>query len=125
MRPPRCIDDRLPWLVGLHTPAEDRWFYRERVFPTCAVWGALARGKLVGALAFRAGWVDQLYVAPSEQGRGVGRALLAIAQSSSRELRLWALQHNLHARRFYERRGFMAIETTDGAGNEEHEPDVL
>jgi hypothetical protein len=28
------------------------------------------------------------------------------------------------ARRFYERHGFVAVEHTDGAGNEEREPDV-
>ncbi|WP_192800843.1 hypothetical protein [Brucella tritici] len=27
-----AFDDRLPWLAGLHTPAEEQWFYKERVF---------------------------------------------------------------------------------------------
>jgi hypothetical protein len=34
------FDAALPSLAGLHTPDEDRWFFRERVFKTCAVWGA-------------------------------------------------------------------------------------
>jgi GNAT superfamily N-acetyltransferase len=40
-------------------------------------------------------------------------------------LRLWTFQKNEGARRFYERHGFDVVEMTDGAGNEEHEPDVL
>ena len=27
----------LPWLADLHTPDEDRWFFRERVFVECEV----------------------------------------------------------------------------------------
>ena len=34
------FDHALPWLAGLHTPDQDIWFYRERVFATCTVWGA-------------------------------------------------------------------------------------
>lgn len=33
-------------------------------------------------------------------------------------------QLNDKARRFYERRGFVAVEFGDGTGNEEGEPDV-
>jgi len=35
-----AFDHALPALVGLHTPKEDQWFLRERVFTTCEVWGA-------------------------------------------------------------------------------------
>jgi putative acetyltransferase len=35
-----AFDERLPWLTGLHTPDEDRAFFRERVFADCEVWGA-------------------------------------------------------------------------------------
>jgi len=38
--------------------------------------------------------------------------------------RLWAFQRNQRARVFYEHRGFVAAEFTDGAGNEEREPDM-
>ena len=37
---------------------------------------------------------------------------------------LWTFQRNTGARRFYERNGFIAVELTDGASNEEREPDV-
>ncbi|WP_298279395.1 hypothetical protein [uncultured Bradyrhizobium sp.] len=37
---------------------------------------------------------------------------------------LWTFQRNARARRFYEARGFVAVEQTDGSRNEEQEPDV-
>jgi putative acetyltransferase len=115
----------LPWLAGLHTQDEDRRFYRERVFPTCTVWGAFDNDGLVGIVAFREDWIDQLYVLPRAQGRGVGTALLEIAKSQAKKLSLWTFQRNDAARRFYERRGFAAAKETDGSENEEREPDVL
>jgi ribosomal protein S18 acetylase RimI-like enzyme len=39
-------------------------------------------------------------------------------------LQLWVFQKNVGARRFYERHGFRLVELTDGAGNEENEPDA-
>ncbi len=119
-----AFDARLPWLAGLHSPAEDRWFFRERVFTDCAVWGALD-ATVVGFIAFREGWIDQLYVLPRWQGQGVGQALLKIAKKTWPSLDLWTFQRNVEARRFYERQGFIAIDQTDGSRNEEHEPDVL
>ena len=41
-----------------------------------------------------------------------------------RRLQLWTFQRNAQARRFYEARGFVVVEQTDGAGNEEKEPDA-
>jgi hypothetical protein len=35
----RSRDGALPWMKVLHTPEEDRWFFRERVFKTCQLWG--------------------------------------------------------------------------------------
>ena len=119
------FDCALPWLAGLHTPEEDRWFYRERVFASCQVWGAFDRGIMTGLIAFRDGWVDQLYVLPEAHGRGIGGALLQVAKSVFGSLQLWTFQRNDKARRFYQARGFQLIRETDGAQNEETEPAVL
>ena len=115
----------LPSLVGLHTPAQDRAFYRTQVFKACQVWGAEKQSKLVGIIAFREEWIDQLYVLPDAQGRGVGSDLLEVAQRAFPVLSLWTFQRNLKARRFYELNGFVALRKTDGSDNEEKEPDVL
>lgn len=119
-----AFDQAMPRLVGLHTPDEDRWFYRERVFPTCRVWGRFDDDVLSGIIAFRDGWVEQLYVLPAAQGRGVGTELLDVAKGACDRLELWTFQGNAQARRFYEASGFTLIEQTDGARNEEKEPDA-
>lgn len=80
--------------------------------------------KIVGILALRPGWIDQLYVLPNQQRRGVGAALLTLAKTRSPTLELWTFQANLLARRFYEGHGFAAVEQTDGSNNEEREPDI-
>jgi GNAT superfamily N-acetyltransferase len=120
-----AFDRALPTLAGLHTPEEDRWFFRERVFKTCEIWGAFDRDAITGMLAFREDWIDQLYVLPEAQGRGLGTALLQVAQNAFDRLQLWTFQRNAQARRFYQARGFALIQETDGAQNEEKEPDAL
>jgi putative acetyltransferase len=119
-----ALDERLPWLAGLHTPAEDAAFFRDKVFVECEVWGAIDE-QMIGFIAFREGWIDQLNVLPHRQNQGAGLALLRIAQAASPSLLLWTFQRNAPARRFYEKQGFVAIKETDGSGNEEQEPDVL
>ncbi|MBW6420137.1 GNAT family N-acetyltransferase [Rhizobium sp. XQZ8] len=119
------FDARLPWLAGLHTAEEDRGYWSGPLFKSCEIWGAERNGKLLGVIAFRQGWIDQLYILPEAQGQGIGSALLEVAKAAHPELRLWTFKCNTEARRFYEARGFKAIEETDGSGNEEKEPDVL
>jgi GNAT superfamily N-acetyltransferase len=115
----------MPTLAGLHTPEEDRRFFRECVFKTCEVWGAFDGKAMTAMLAFREDWIDQLYVLPEAQGRGLGSALLQVAQNAFDRLQLWTFQRNMQARRFYEARGFALVRETDGAHNEEKEPDAL
>jgi putative acetyltransferase len=119
------FDERLPWLAGRHTPEEDRAYFRDRVFVECDLWGAQDESGLVGIIAFRASWIDQLYVLPRYQRSGVGGALLHIAKDANAALSLWTFQRNDGARRFYEANGFTAIRETSGRGNEEQEPDIL
>ncbi len=117
----------LPYLPELHTPEEDLWFFRHRVFAECEVWAA---GAVDAFIAFRQesinqGWVDHLYVGGMHQGRGLGTALLAQAMRSHASLRLRVFQQNAAAILFYQARGFREIERTDGSRNEERAPDVL
>jgi tRNA dimethylallyltransferase len=69
--------------------------------------------RVVGLAAWTDGWLDGLYVLPEEWGSGVaGRlhdaALRGIAERGAQAARLWVLEHNARARRFYERRGWRA-----------------
>src|SRR5258706_3273545 len=119
-----AFDERLPWLAGLHTPEEDRAYFRNHVFANNEVWGAL-EGPLIGFIAFHEDWIDQLYVLPQKQRLGVGRALLQAAMTTFPILMLWTFQQNAPSRRFYESNGFLVIRETDWSANPEREPDVL
>jgi GNAT superfamily N-acetyltransferase len=111
---------------GVH-PDEDapRWV-RERLMVAGEVWVAEdGDGSLLGMAATRPGWVDALYVEPDRWGEGVGSALLDVARGVAGEVvDLWCFAANTRARRFYEAHGFVAVEETDGSGNEEGAPDV-
>jgi GNAT superfamily N-acetyltransferase len=89
------------------------------------MWGAFGAGIMTGFIAFREGWIDQLYVLPGAQGQGIGTALVKVAQDACDQLQLWTFQRNANARRFYEARGFALVRETDGSRNEEKEPDAL
>jgi len=108
-----------------HTPEEDRAFYRDRVFARCTVWAAVESGEIIGFCAVRAGWIDHLYVAQERHGRGVGQTLIAAALKGRRRVRLSTFQHNDRSRRLYRLQAFPEVRLTDGADNEEKEPDVL
>ena len=115
----------LPYLPDLHTPEEDRAFFREHTFVACDVWVAESDGTPAGFCAVRNGWIDHLYVDPAHQGHGMGAALLRKAMSAQKRLALWTFQRNANARRFYEAHGFRCVRLTDGRDNEEREPDAL
>lgn len=115
----------LPTVRQVHTDDQVRGWIREHVVPETETWVALDGDEIVGMLSLLPGWVDQLYVAPGRFGQGIGRRLLDLAKErAGGPLQLWTFQVNDMARRFYERNGFVAVELTDGAGNEEHEPDI-
>ena len=48
-----------------------------------------------------------------------------MVKQGNMEMRLWTLQKNIAARRFYEARGFRLVELNEGWNNEEREPDAL
>ncbi len=89
------------------------------------VWIAELAGAVTGYARFPGAWLDDLYVHPDHQGRGIGTALLDVVKAQRPEgFCLWVFESNAPARAFYERHGLVALEHTDGAGNEERAPDV-
>jgi GNAT superfamily N-acetyltransferase len=115
----------LPHVARAHSDDDVRGWFRDVVVPTRETWVADAAGIVVGVLVLGAASVDQLYVDPSWWNRGAGSRLVALAKARRPEgLELCTFQVNAGARRFYERHGFVAVELTDGATNEEREPDV-
>lgn len=116
----------MPYLRTKHGDEEVRAWMRDTLLPRAEVWVAEIAGRPVGYLALADDVLDQLYVGPGDQGQGVGSLLLAKAKAlRPASLRLYAFQRNHRARDFYETRGFVPVGFSNGAGNEEHEPDVL
>ena len=113
------------FLPTLHTPEEDLAFFGEAI-ERDEVWVAEdGQGRLLGFAALTADELGHLYVDPPAQGQGVGAALFARAQERRpKGFRFWVFQENARARRFYEARGCVVVELTDGRGNEEREPDA-
>jgi ribosomal protein S18 acetylase RimI-like enzyme len=114
----------LDFLPTLHTPDEDR-AHLAGVVAEQDVWVAEEDGQVVGFLALKGGHGTFFYVDPRAHGRGHGTALFREAQRARPEgFDFWVFQANELARRFYEQRGCVPVEFTDGAGNEEKTPDV-
>jgi GNAT superfamily N-acetyltransferase len=110
----------------VHSDDEVRGWFATHVMVVCEPWLAVAgSGELVGLLVLDGRWLEQLYVDPAWTGRGIGSQLVALAmRERPGGLQLWTFAANAGARRFYERHGFVAVEETDGSGNEERAPDV-
>jgi GNAT superfamily N-acetyltransferase len=121
----RSFRAALPTVRLAHDDDQVRAWVRQHVIADTDCWVAVDGDEVVAMLSLLPGWVDQLYVAPERTGEGIGRRLLDLAKErSDGRLELWTFQVNGAARRFYERNGFAAVELTDGAGNDEGEPDV-
>jgi putative acetyltransferase len=118
-------DEAMPWLPVLHTPEEDHAFFAA-VVREQEVWVSVVDNRVAGFAAIAEGFLNHMYVHPDFQERGIGDALFARAKRSCPHgFRLWVFQQNERARRFYERRGAIVVELTDGSGNEEQTPDAL
>ncbi len=107
-----------------YTAAEDRDYFSRVILAKCALWVAEVDGRAAGFMAIAGDFIDQLYVAPEHQRRGIGRALIAHARRLSPSgLRLYTLQINVNARAFYETDGFVAVKF-GVSPPPESEPDV-
>ncbi|HLK57658.1 MAG TPA: GNAT family N-acetyltransferase [Chthonomonadaceae bacterium] len=128
----------LPFAPSAHSDEEVRSWIANRLIPAGNVTVAVTTlesghgetEEVVGMMALEReegfGWIDQLYLAPSAVGRGIGTQLLERARAELEPpIRLYTFQANTGARRFYERHGFRALAFGDGTGNEEGCPDVL
>ena len=67
-------------------------------------------GAPVGFATVSPGWLRNLFVVPAEWGHGAGGALhdeaVEVLRGHGAGARLWVLEENPRARRFYERRGW-------------------
>lgn len=110
--------------AGVHPDDEVRAWLGERL-GIDELWLAEVDGEAAGYARFTEAWLDDLYVAPEHAGQGLGSALLDLVKARRPTgFCLWVFEMNTPARAFYARRGLVALERTDGSGNEEKAPDI-
>jgi GNAT superfamily N-acetyltransferase len=112
------------WFPPLHSPDETRSFVRDRLLPGHETWVVEREGRIVAFAAMTDDHLGHLFVHPDAQRRGIGTALLEHTQRLlPGGFSLWTHQAS-EARAFYEARGLVAVEFTDGATTMEQIPDV-
>jgi len=103
---------------------EDRDYFQKQIIKNNQIWVVVSQNYPVGFMAMNNDFVDQLYIDPDHQRRGIGRSLLDLARERSPEhVWLYTLQVNASARAFYEKNGFVA-EKFGISPPPESEPDV-
>jgi GNAT superfamily N-acetyltransferase len=116
----------MPWLVEARTDDEARWWHANVLLPRGTVVVAEREAQVVGFAEPIGGWLNALYIAPPAQGTGVGSALFEhsmVLQPNGFDI--WVFQRNTRALDFYARYGCVEVRRTNGADNQEQEPDVL
>jgi GNAT superfamily N-acetyltransferase len=122
----RTRDDARPKLEARmgYSASDDLAFFENVLMKTCAVWIITRDARPVGLLALKNDSIEQLYIDPAEQGKGLGSALIDFSKRSSpRRLELYTHVWNNNARRFYEHHGFRATKFGTSPAPES-EPDV-
>jgi GNAT superfamily N-acetyltransferase/chorismate mutase len=110
---------------GVHSADEVRAWVSGWDLASYDVWVATVGDQVAGYARCTPSWLDDLYVHPDHQGRGVGGALFgAVSALRPDGFCLWVFESNESARAFYRRRGCLELERTDGSANEEHAPDI-
>lgn len=104
------------WLPEVRSAKEERALLL-RLIRRGQVTVAVKGLAVVGFIAQDGAEVQAIYLCPDAQGQGIGRALMAAAQSGSDRLTLYAHAANHTARRFYAAAGFEP--TGFGASNDE------
>jgi ribosomal protein S18 acetylase RimI-like enzyme len=103
---------------------QDQDYFRNHVLTENQVWVVEIDHRPVAFMAMKDDFIDQLYIHPDHQRRGIGQALLNLARERSPEhVWLYTLQVNVNARAFYEKNGFVA-EKFGFSPPPESEPDV-
>jgi ribosomal protein S18 acetylase RimI-like enzyme len=88
---------------------QDQDYFRDHVLKQNRVWVVEVDHRPVAFMAMQNEFIDQLYIHPDYQRRGIGQALLNFARKQSPDhVWLYTLQVNVNARAFYEKNGFVA-----------------
>ncbi|MYT27620.1 MULTISPECIES: GNAT family N-acetyltransferase [unclassified Streptomyces] len=101
-----------------------RWV-EDVVLKQCRTWVAVRDPEVIGYAALDGDMLEHLYLRPDVRRQGIGTLLLDEARRHSPDgMSLHVFQQNTDARAFYERRGFIVVDTNDGDHNMENLPDM-
>jgi ribosomal protein S18 acetylase RimI-like enzyme len=107
-----------------HPFEKDCWYFSTVILANNDVHVIEADGRVAGFMAIAGDFVDQLYIHPDFQRRGLGKEFLDFAKRLSPEhVWLFTLQINTNGRAFYEKNGFVAVRFGVSPAPES-EPDV-
>jgi GNAT superfamily N-acetyltransferase len=108
----------------VHTDEDVHEFFATMVLPQRETWVIAGDdAEIVALLVLQAGGSTSC-TSIRATGSGLGSSLVDFAKAvCPAALDLWTFAANVGVRRFYERHGFVAIDSTDGR-NEEGAPDV-
>ncbi len=115
--------DETDWMPRIHSPASYLGF-GELLLVASQVTVARRSGLVVGFLARQGADIQAFYLAPQARGQGIGAAMLEQTKAQVDQLELWTFQANTRALGFYTATGFVEDQRSDGAGNDEHLPDI-
>ena len=103
---------------------QDQNYFRDHILKENRVFVVEGDQRPIAFMAMKGDFIDQLYVHPDFQNRGVGKTLLNHARTiSPQHVWLYTLQVNVNARAFYEKNGFLP-ERFGFSPPPENEPDV-
>jgi putative acetyltransferase len=104
--------------IGERRLIEQRQLIEEKYLPNAETWVACRMGEPVGFISLLDTFIGAIFVAPGQQGQGIGRKLIAHAMVRKGELSLEVYTRNQQAVRFYTALGFREVSrrSTDDEG---------
>jgi ribosomal protein S18 acetylase RimI-like enzyme len=107
-----------------HHDQVTRWVV-DVLLTSCRTWVAVRDAEILGYAALGKDVLEHLYLRPDVRRRGIGTLLLDEARRRSPDgVSLHVFQQNTGARAFYERHGFIVLDTGDGHRDMENLPDM-
>ncbi|KXF80461.1 GNAT family N-acetyltransferase [Enterovibrio coralii] len=110
----------------LHSLDSHRYYLNRILAPSHRIYLAVEKttDTVLGMMAMDDVYISQLYIHPDHQCRGIGSALVELAQENTDHLKLYTFEVNLPARTFWEKHGFKECEVGQH-DNEEGLADIL